>query len=65
MQWPSRRQKYEMRHWSVHSLRKTARTNFSTLTDQPHVAEIILGHKLPKNWRVNDGHTYLKKQAVV
>jgi hypothetical protein len=54
-----------MAHWSVHSLRKTARTNFSSLTSQPHVAEIMLGHKLPKNWRIYDGHTYLKEQAGV
>jgi integrase len=65
MQWLRRHQKYEMAHWSVHSLRKTARTNFSTLTTQPHVAEIMLGHKLPKNWRIYDGHTYLKEQAAV
>lgn len=65
MQWLRRHQKYEMQHWSVHSLRKTARTNFSTLTIQPHVAEIMLGHMLPKNWRIYDGHTYIKEQAVV
>ena len=25
----------------------------------------MLGHKLPKNWRIYDGHTYLKEQAGV
>jgi integrase len=65
MQWLRRHAKYEMAHWSLHSLRKTARTNFSTLTQFPHVAEIMLGHKLPKNWRIYDNHTYLKEQAVV
>lgn len=65
MQWLRRHMQYEMEHWSVHALRKTARTNFSTLTDQPHIAEIMLGHKLPKNWRVYDKHPYLEEQAVV
>jgi integrase len=65
MQWLRRNEKYEMAHWSLHSLRKTARTNFSTLTEFPHVAEIMLGHKLPKNWRIYDNHTYLKEQAVI
>jgi integrase len=33
MQWLRRHEKYEMEHWSIHDLRKTARTNFSTLTE--------------------------------
>lgn len=65
MQWLRRHQNYEMEHWSVHALRKTARTNFSTLTEHPHIAEIMLGHKLPKSWRVYDKHPYLKEQAAV
>jgi integrase len=62
MQWLRRHEKYEMEHWSVHDLRKTARTNFSSLTE-PHIAEIMLGHKLPKNWRIYDHYTYMKEQA--
>lgn len=50
MQWLRRHEEYEMKHWSIHDLRKTARTNFSTLTE-PHVAEIMLGHKLPDRGR--------------
>ena len=46
----------------MHDLRKTARTNYSTLTD-PHVAEIMLGHSLGKIWRTYDHHDYLKEQA--
>jgi integrase len=65
MQWLRRHLKYEMEHWSVQALRKTARTNFSTLTDHPHIAEIMLGHKLPKSWRVYDKHPYLEEQAIV
>lgn len=61
MQWLRRHEKYEMQHWSVHDLRKTARTNFSTLTE-PHIAEIMLGHKLPGSWQVYDQYDYLAEQ---
>lgn len=47
--------------WSIHDLRKTMRTEISELT-QPHVAEIMLGHKLPGIWQVYDKHTYLDEQ---
>ncbi|WP_339053158.1 site-specific integrase [Arsenophonus endosymbiont of Crataerina pallida] len=48
-------------HWSIHDLRKTMRTGVAELT-QPHVAEIMLGHKLPGIWQVYDKHTYLEEQ---
>jgi integrase len=63
MQWLRRHEKYEMAHWSVHDLRKTARTNFSSLT-QPHIAEIMLGHKLPGTWQTYDHYTYLTEQTA-
>lgn len=47
--------------WSMHDLRKTMRTGMSELT-QPHIAEIMLGHKLPGIWQVYDKHTYLEEQ---
>ncbi|HCM64743.1 MAG TPA: integrase [Morganella sp. (in: Bacteria)] len=47
--------------WSAHGLRKTMRTGVSDLT-MPHVAEIMLGHKLPGVWQVYDKHTYLDEQ---
>jgi len=62
MQWLRRHEKYEMEHWSAHDLRKTARTNFSTLTE-PHIAEIMLGHRLPGTWRTYDHYDYLPEQA--
>ncbi|PZQ76391.1 MAG: integrase [Sphingomonas sp.] len=62
MQWLRRHEKYEMEHWSIHDLRKTARTNFSTLTE-PHVAEIMLGHRLPGTWQVYDHYDYLPEQG--
>lgn len=49
--------------WSIHDLRKTMRTGIAELTP-PHVAEIMLGHKLPGVWQVYDKHTYLEEQRV-
>lgn len=62
MQWLRKNVHYNMQHWSIHDLRKTARTNFSTIT-QPHIAEIMLGHKLPGEWQTYDMHDYLSEQA--
>ncbi|PHM55846.1 integrase [Xenorhabdus stockiae] len=47
--------------FSIHDLRKTMRTGVSELT-APHVAEIMVGHKLPGIWQVYDKHTYLNEQ---
>ncbi|CDH25326.1 tyrosine-type recombinase/integrase [Xenorhabdus bovienii] len=47
--------------WSIHDLRRTMRTGISELTP-PHVAEIMIGHKLPGVWQVYDKHTYLNEQ---
>lgn len=60
--WIKRHKKVTVPAWTVHDLRKTARTNFSTLT-QPHIAEIMLGHTLPGVWEVYDKHKYLDEQA--
>ncbi len=62
-QWLRKNEGYEMPHWSVHDLRRTARTNLSELTE-PHIAEIMLGHKLPGQWQVYDHYDYLKEQAA-
>lgn len=61
MNWFKRRQNIHMEHWSLHDLRRTARTHFSSLTD-PHIAEIMLDHKLPGVWQVYDKHDYLEQQ---
>jgi len=63
MQWLRRHKDYEMQHWSIHEVRKTARTNFSTLTE-PHIAEIMLGHRLPGSWQVYDFYDYLPEQKT-
>lgn len=48
-------------HWSLHDIRRTMRTNLSKIT-QPHVAEVMLGHVLPKIWRTYDKYDYLDEQ---
>ncbi len=50
-----------MEDWTMHDLRRTARSNFSKFTE-PHVAEIMLGHKLPGVWQVYDQYDYLEEQ---
>jgi len=60
MQYLRRYEKYEMPHWSMHDLRKTARTLLSRFT-QWHVAEIALGHVLPGESRLYDNHDYMEE----
>ena len=50
-----------MPHWSMHDLRRTARTRWSTIA-LPHVCEIMLGHTLPGVWAVYDHNDYLDEQ---
>ncbi|MBK1691125.1 tyrosine-type recombinase/integrase [Ectothiorhodospira mobilis] len=61
MQWLRRHRKVEMEHWSMHDLRRTVRTNLSDLT-APHIAEKMLGHTMPGQWRVYDHYDYLAEQ---
>lgn len=61
MRYAWRRLNFNFEHFSLHDLRRTARTNFSSLT-APHVAEIMLGHKLPGVWQVYDKSDYLDDQ---
>lgn len=61
MQYARKKLGVEMEHWSIHDLRRTTRTNLSDLTE-PHVAEIIMGHKLPGEWQVYDKSDYLEEQ---
>lgn len=63
MQWVRKNKGIEMPHWSTYALRKTCRTNLSDLCP-PHVAEIIVGHKLPGEWQVYDHYQYLPEQAA-
>jgi len=62
-QWLRKNANYEMQHWSLHDLRRTARTHFSALC-QPHIAEIMLGHTLPGEWMTYDQYAYLDEQRA-
>ncbi|WON77532.1 site-specific integrase [Serratia sp. UGAL515B_01] len=62
MQFARRKFGIDMPHWSIHDLRRTMRTNLSDLTE-PHIAEIMLGHKLPGVWQVYDKSDYLDEQC--
>lgn len=59
--WIRRHYDIEVPHWSMHDLRRTARTNFSKFAP-PHVAEVMLGHVLPGSWSVYDQYDYLDEQ---
>lgn len=61
--WLRENRKVKMDSWSVHDLRRTARTNWSSLTDSD-IAEIMLGHKLPGVKAVYDHHDYLPRQQA-
>lgn len=63
MNWIDRQYGIKMDHFSVHDLRRTARTFFSEITE-PHIAEIMLGHSLPKIWRTYDKYYYLDEQRA-
>ncbi len=59
----ARHLKIDLAHWTLHDLRRTARTNLAGLTE-PHVAEIMLGHKLPGVWQVYDQSHYIDEQRI-
>lgn len=50
-----------MPHWSMHDLRRTARTRWSPIAP-PHVCEVMLGHTMPGVWAVYDHSDYLDEQ---
>jgi integrase len=63
--WVKRFKKETMEHWSLHDLRRTARTNFSSFSKNRDIHEIMLGHVLPNNQEVYDLHNYLDEQTEV
>lgn len=56
------REDMDIEHWSIHDLRRTAKTKMSELGVAPHVSEKVLGHKLGGVLAVYDQHSYLKAQ---
>lgn len=53
---------YHMKHWSLHDLRRTARTNFSAFTSRD-VAELMIGHVMPGEQGTYDYYEYLPQQT--
>lgn len=53
-------------HFTVHDMRRTARTQLSALGVAPFVAERALNHKLPKRQGIYDKHDYFvqRKKAL-
>lgn len=53
-------------HFTVHDLRRTARTTLAALGIQPHIAELCINHKLKGVWAIYDRHDYFeeRKQAL-
>jgi len=63
MQYLRRYEAYEMDHFSMHDLRRSARSRFSKIT-QFHIAEVMLGHAIGSPVaRVYDHYDYLEEQA--
>lgn len=54
---------YVIEDWSVHDLRRTMRTSMASITE-PHIAEMMIGHTIPKIWRTYDKYDYLEEQAL-
>ena len=50
--------------WTIHDLRRTARSNWSALGVAPHIAEMMLGHKQPGIVGVYDTHRYEQERRA-
>lgn len=53
---------YHMPHWTLHDLRRTARTNFSAFTSRD-VAELMIGHVMPGEQGTYDYYEYIPQQT--
>lgn len=53
---------YYMPHWTLHDLRRTARTNFSAFTSRD-VAELMIGHVMPGEQGTYDYYEYIPQQT--
>lgn len=62
MQFLRSKYNYNMQHWSMHDLRRTARTNFSAFTRRD-IAEVMLGHSLRGEQATYDYYEYLPEQT--
>ena len=63
MQYARRHYSVEMKHWSMHDLRRTARTHFSRFTSRD-IAELMIGHTMPGEQGTYDYHDYQKEMGI-
>lgn len=63
MQYARRHHGVEMKHWSMHDLRRTARTHFSRFTSRD-IAELMIGHAMPGEQSTYDYHDYQEEMAA-
>lgn len=63
MQYARRHYCIEMKHWSMHDLRRTARTHFSRFTSRD-IAELMIGHTMPGEQGTYDYHDYQKEMSI-
>jgi len=63
MQYARRHYGVEMRHWSMHDLRRTARTHFSRFTSRD-IAELMIGHTMPGEQGTYDYHDYQNEMGI-
>lgn len=64
MNWALGEVKHGLEHFTLHDLRRTARTHLARLGVAPHVAERCLNHKLPGINDTYDTHDYLAERRL-
>lgn len=63
MQYARRHSGVEMKHWSMHDLRRTARTHFSRFASRD-IAELMIGHTMPGEQGTYDYHDYQNEMGI-
>lgn len=63
MQYARKHYDVEMKHWSMHDLRRTARTYFSRFTSRD-IAELMIGHTMAGEQGTYDYYDYQKEMAI-
>lgn len=64
LNWAMGELKHGIEHFTLHDLRRTARTHLARLGVKPHVAERCLNHKLPGINDIYDTHDYLAERRL-
>ena len=56
-------EKIELPHWTLHDLRRTAKTLMARAGVRPDISERVLGHVIPGVEGVYDRHSYLNEKC--